>query len=247
MVEHNVHTHGLHQLVEGFCGKALEEGIGCPLGSGTVDDLIALQIGIHHSFHGTDIVLTDGTEYTYTGQEIKPHVTVMVDRTVLVEQEHYTVTYSNNIGVGTGTVTVTGIEDKGTHKTVLTEDGNTYEAKAVIIAAGARHRHLGLPHEDIHIGEGISFCAVCDGAFYAGREIAVIGGGNSALQEAVMLSDICQKVTVIQNLGVLTGEKRLADKLKSVLSISADVRLMEPGSIERSQGKSKRVIDNRKL
>ena len=67
---------------------------------------------------GTDVVLTDGTEYTYTGEEIKPHITVMVDRTVLVEKEHYTVVYSNNIGVGTGTVTVTGIEAAGYKGTV---------------------------------------------------------------------------------------------------------------------------------
>ncbi|MBR4990722.1 MAG: hypothetical protein IKY96_06120 [Oscillospiraceae bacterium] len=68
---------------------------------------------------GTDVVLTDGTEYTYTGQEIRPHVTVMVDRTVLVENEHYTVTYSNNIGVGTGTVAVTGKEEAGYTGTVI--------------------------------------------------------------------------------------------------------------------------------
>ena len=67
---------------------------------------------------GTDIVLTDGTEYTYTGEAIKPHVTVMADRTVLVENQHYTVAYSNNIGIGTGTVTVTGIEEAGYKGTI---------------------------------------------------------------------------------------------------------------------------------
>ena len=107
--------------------------------------------------------------------------------------------------------TVTALSDAGTHKVVTTEDGNTYEGKAVIIAAGARHRHLGLPNEEIHLGEGISFCAVCDGAFYAGKDVALVGGGNSALQEAILLSETCRKVTVVQNLDSLTGEPALQD------------------------------------
>ncbi|MBQ8683822.1 MAG: FAD-dependent oxidoreductase [Clostridia bacterium] len=109
--------------------------------------------------------------------------------------------------------TVTGVEDKGDHKVVTTEDGNTYEAKAVIIAAGARHRHLGLENEETHIGEGISFCAVCDGAFYKGKTVALVGGGNSALQEAILLSETSKKVIVIQNLDFLTGEQQLQDTL----------------------------------
>lgn len=68
---------------------------------------------------GTDVVLTDGTEYTYTGDEIRPHVTVMVDRVVLVENEHYTVAYANNVGAGTGTVSVTGIEEAGYTGTII--------------------------------------------------------------------------------------------------------------------------------
>ena len=107
--------------------------------------------------------------------------------------------------------TVTGIEDKGAHKVVLTEDGAIYEGKAVIIAAGARHRHLGLPNEETHIGEGISFCAVCDGAFYKDKTVVLVGGGNSALQEAILLSETCQKVVVVQNLDHLTGEPALQD------------------------------------
>ena len=95
--------------------------------------------------------------------------------------------------------TVTGIRDCGDHKVVSTEDGNEYEGKAVIIAAGAKHRHLGLPNEELHLGESISFCAVCDGAFYEGKTVAVIGGGNSALQEALMLSDLCKMKKRIKN------------------------------------------------
>lgn len=107
--------------------------------------------------------------------------------------------------------TVTGIKD-GAVKTVLTEDG-AFEAKAVIIATGARHRLLGLPNEEKLIGDGISFCAVCDGAFYGGKTVAVVGGGNSALQEAMLLSELAAKVYVLQNLDFLTGEKMLADQL----------------------------------
>ncbi len=108
---------------------------------------------------------------------------------------------------------VTAIKD-GEIKTVVTED-EEYEAKAVIIATGAKHRLLGLPNEENLIGEGISFCAVCDGAFYKGKTVAVVGGGNSALQEAILLSDLAKKVYVIQNLDFLTGEKKLCEQLEA--------------------------------
>ena len=99
-------------------------------------------------------------------------------------------------------------------KTVVTDEGD-FEAKAVIIASGAKHRLLGLPGEEDWIGNGLSFCAVCDGAFYEGREVAVVGGGNSALQEAILLSDLASRVTVVQNLDFLTGEQQLQDQLRA--------------------------------
>ena len=102
----------------------------------------------------------------------------------------------------------------GEIKTVLTDSGD-FETKAVIIATGAKHRTLGLPREEELIGEGISFCAVCDGAFYRNKTVAVVGGGNSALQEAILLSDLAKKVYVIQNLDYLTGEQKLQEQLRS--------------------------------
>ena len=102
----------------------------------------------------------------------------------------------------------------GEYKRVVTDSGE-YTAKAVIIATGAKHRLLGLENEENLIGEGISFCAVCDGAFYEGKTVAVIGGGNSALQEAILLSDLAKKVYVIQNLDFFTGEEKLVEVLKS--------------------------------
>lgn len=106
---------------------------------------------------------------------------------------------------------VTGIE-QGAVKTVHTDDGD-FEAHAVIIASGVKHRHLGLPNEELLTGNGVSFCAVCDGAFYAGKNVAVIGGGNSAVQEALLLAQNCAYVTVCHR-RELTADQALQDALE---------------------------------
>ena len=108
----------------------------------------------------------------------------------------------------------------GENKKIVITDNGEFEGKAVIIAAGSKHRQLGLPNENELIGEGVSYCAVCDGAFFAGQEVAIVGGGNTALQEAVMLSDLCTKVTVIQNLGFLTGEGRLVSAVSEKSNVT---------------------------
>ncbi len=104
--------------------------------------------------------------------------------------------------------TVTSVEKSDTGFTVTTEGGE-FEGKTVIIATGSKHRPLGVAREDEFVGEGISYCAVCDGAFYKGKTVAIIGGGNTALQEAVLLSEGCKKVYLVQNLDFLTGEGAL--------------------------------------
>lgn len=109
--------------------------------------------------------------------------------------------------------TVVGIHSENTKKAVLTEEGGQYEAKAVILAAGVKHRMLGLPGETELVGNGISFCAVCDGEYYRGQTVAVAGGGNSALQEATLLADLCKEVILVQDLDSFTGEKKLAEAL----------------------------------
>ena len=106
----------------------------------------------------------------------------------------------------------------GEIKTVVTDDGE-YQGKSVIIATGAKHRMLGIDGEERFVGEGISFCAVCDGAFYKNKTVAVVGGGNSALQEAILLSDTAKKVFVVQNLDFFTGEKKLAEQLEKLENV----------------------------
>lgn len=118
-----------------------------------------------------------------------------------------------NLGADVELETVTALQKQGDVFQVSTEDGNVYEGKTVILATGVKHRMLGLPGEEELVGKGISFCAVCDGAFYEGQDTAMIGGGNSALQEALLLSEVCNHVTVVQNLADFTGEKKLADAL----------------------------------
>ena len=113
---------------------------------------------------------------------------------------------------------VTRILPRGDHFTVETDCG-THEAKAVILATGAAHRTLGLPGEEELVGAGVSYCAVCDGAFFKGQRVALVGGGNSALQEAILLADLCEKVTIVQNLEFLTGEKKLADIVASLPNV----------------------------
>ena len=103
---------------------------------------------------------------------------------------------------------VTEIVPRDKFFTVKTTYGE-YEAKSVILATGSKHRMLGIEREEEFVGEGVSYCAVCDGAFYKGKTVAIIGGGNTAMQEAVLLSDGCKNVYVIQNLSFLTCEGAL--------------------------------------
>lgn len=101
---------------------------------------------------------------------------------------------------------VLSVSLEGKTKSVLTSEGEI-SARSIIIATGAEHRHLGLPGEDELIGKGVGYCAACDGMFFKGKTVAVIGGGNSAAADALLLSKICKKVYVIHRRDSLRAEK----------------------------------------
>ncbi len=118
---------------------------------------------------------------------------------------------STNFGAKYEYGTVESIEDKGDSKIVKTDQGS-YEAGAVIIGTGSQYRKLGVPGEDEYGGRGVSYCAVCDGAFFKNREVVVVGGGDSAISEALYLAGLASKVTVIHRRDQLRAQKVIQDR-----------------------------------
>ncbi len=109
---------------------------------------------------------------------------------------------------------VLSIEKSGSVFTLKGEYGE-YDAKAVIIATGAHHRKLGAPGEDALTGRGVSYCAVCDGAFFKDKAVAVIGGGSTALADASLLSELCSKVYLIHRRDEFRGEAHVVERLRA--------------------------------
>lgn len=165
---------------------------------------------------------------------------------IVIEKENFggQITYSPKLENYPTAMAISGaefaeklIEQAETHGTVLEMDNisavektasgfmlsgeyGSYEAKAVILAAGSKHRTLGIARESELTGHGVCYCAVCDGAFFRDQDVAVIGGGNTALQDAVFLADLCRSVTIVQNLPYLTGDPVLQEKIKSLNNVS---------------------------
>lgn len=128
-------------------------------------------------------------------------------------------THTQELGVSFDYKTVIAVRDKGAHKEVLCEeDGTVYSATAVIVASGTRPRRLNVPGEERFAGNGISWCAICDGAQYKGKDVVVIGGGNSAVEESLFLADIVNRLTVVTMLD-LTAAPKACDKLRALPNV----------------------------
>ena len=126
--------------------------------------------------------------------------------------------HADKLGVTFKNEQVLSIEDAGDKKLVRT--GSTeYETKTVILATGARPAHLGAPGEEEFSGKGVSYCATCDGAFFRGRCVAVVGGGDVALEDAAYLARICEKVYLIHRRDEFRGARILQEEVKSFSNI----------------------------
>ena len=116
-----------------------------------------------------------------------------------------------NLGVEHLFGLVEKIEDRGDFKEIITED-ERFETKTVIIASGANHRHLGVPGEEDYNSRGVSYCAVCDGAFFRDGDLLVVGGGDSAVEEAIFLTRFAKSVTIVHRRDELRAQKVLQDR-----------------------------------
>ena len=141
--------------------------------------------------------------------------------------------------------TVAGVSRDGEGWIVATEEGGAYKAKAVVIATGVKHRMLGLPGEDDLVGDGISYCAVCDGDFYTDKVVCVVGGGNSALQDAILLAEKCKEVIMLLRRQVFRGEEKLQEVLLSHPNVSTRMDVVISSVIAGSNGLEAVEIANR--
>ncbi|RSJ72997.1 Thioredoxin reductase [Streptococcus cristatus] len=116
-----------------------------------------------------------------------------------------------NLGVEHLFGQVEKIEDHGDYKKIITED-EVFETKTVILAPGANHRHLGVPGEEEYNSRGVSYCAVCDGAFFRDEDLLVVGGGDSAVEEAIFLTRFAKSVTIVHRRDQLRAQKLLQER-----------------------------------
>lgn len=126
--------------------------------------------------------------------------------------------HANKLGARVVQDEVVQVELSGNVKKVVCEE-ETYEARCVILASGAHHRTLEVPGEEELRGAGVSYCATCDGAFFRGRTVAVVGGGDAALEDAIFLARMCEKVYIVHRRDKLRGVKRLQERLQALENI----------------------------
>ena len=132
---------------------------------------------------------------------------------------------------------VTKVEKKEEGFSVELENGETYSAKTVLFATGAKHRKLGVPGEEEFAGGGVSYCATCDGAFFRGKEVAVVGGGDVAIEDALFLARVCKKVYLVHRRDEFRAAKTLVNRLRACENVefvlkATPTRITGQGKVE---------------
>ena len=153
----------------------------------------------------------------YGGQIVSSHKVENYPAIASISGAEYSMNLLNqamNLGAEAAMEEVTGIRDEEGYKVIET-NGKEYECKTVIIATGVTHRHMGMEKEIKLTGAGVSYCATCDGAFFKGKDVAVVGGGNTALQDADFLSNYCNKVYLVHRRDEFRGDNSLVETLKT--------------------------------
>lgn len=146
---------------------------------------------------------------------------------------------------------VVQVELSGNVKKVVCEE-ETYEARCVILASGAHHRTLEVPGEEELRGAGVSYCATCDGAFFRGRTVAVVGGGDAALEDAIFLARMCEKVYIVHRRDKLRGAKRLQERLQALENVefvwnSETAAIEGNGQVEALRLRQTKIGEERRL
>ena len=141
---------------------------------------------------------------------------------------------AQNLGAVFAYEPVEKMELTGREKKIITAQ-NTYTSRAVILAMGAQPRTLGLPGEEALRGRGVSYCATCDGFFFKGKRTVIIGGGDTALQDAQYLSNLCENVTILHRRNEFRAAKRLQDKARALSNVTMMTPYV-PVSIEQKEG-----------
>ncbi|MBD5096249.1 MAG: thioredoxin-disulfide reductase [Lachnospiraceae bacterium] len=127
--------------------------------------------------------------------------------------------HANSLGAQFVSGDVVCLSDAGTHKVVCLSDGRKLDTRSVLIATGAKHKMLGVPGEEKFKGMGVSYCATCDGAFYKGKTVVCVGGGNVALEDALYLSNLCETVYLIHRREEFRASRDVQDKVKAKKNI----------------------------
>ena len=180
------------------------------VGGGTA----GLTAAIYGLRAGKKVMLIEGT--TFGGQiTLSPHVENYPGIAGMSGNEFASALtgQADALGAEMEYTKVKEIRTDGDDRIVVTEDGEI-PCRAVILATGVTHRHLGVDREEELVGAGVSYCAVCDGAFFRGSDVAVVGGGSTALQDALFLSEYCKNVSIIHRRDEFRGEPHLTDQIK---------------------------------